>query len=258
MFVLLLYVGDYFYVIYQGAAEFIVDGKVVGKAGKGDSFGELSLLYKTPRAATVRAIVDTQLYRVDQTVFRYVLQSETVTEANEKSELLKKVEFLKDLDAFNLNKLAQVMTMETAEPGTVLMKKGDVHADKFYVLASGSVSCTEIGVGEVTYEDFFLDKPGDYFGERAILTGEPRAATVTCQTVSVLYTIDRNTFETVMGKFKNIIEKAGEKRKLVSIWHHQVQFFTLFKLFLYTRSFKMIHYREKSNCCQIAISMIKN
>lgn len=59
--------GDYFYVISKGKVKFEVNGKAVGAAGPGMSFGELALLYTSPRAASVVAVTNpTTLFRVDQ------------------------------------------------------------------------------------------------------------------------------------------------------------------------------------------------
>ena len=59
--------GDYFYVISKGKVKFEVNDKAVGAAGPGKSFGELALLYTSPRAASAVAVTNpTTLFRVDQ------------------------------------------------------------------------------------------------------------------------------------------------------------------------------------------------
>lgn len=214
--------GDFFYVIYKGTVNFIVNDKIVGSGAEGDSFGELSLLYTTPRAATVKATSACTLYRVDQKVFRHILQHQTVSAVNEKTDILKQVAFLKDLGEHAIDKLALVLTPAQFKAGEVIMRKNDTNADLFYILQQGTVKCTEVGAGTSKYEDTTLNKAGDYFGERALVTGEPRAATVTAITDTLCFTIDKKTFENVLGEFKKVILKSQDRSKLVRLRNHSV------------------------------------
>ena len=40
---------------------------------------------------------------------------------------------------------------------------------------------------------------GEYFGERALITGEPRAATITAQSKVLLMALDRDAFNSLLG-----------------------------------------------------------
>jgi MFS family permease len=62
-------VGDSFYVIEDGEAEVIGDGRFVRTMGPGDGFGEIALIRGTPRTATVRARTPMVLYALERRHF---------------------------------------------------------------------------------------------------------------------------------------------------------------------------------------------
>jgi CRP-like cAMP-binding protein len=78
--------------------------------------------------------------------------------------------------------------------GDVIIKKG-AEGNVFYIIKDGTVAVTDMGA---QYADHTLTV-GAYFGERALLTGEPRAATITAQTSCLLMALDREAFNTLLG-----------------------------------------------------------
>ena len=217
-------VGDYFYVIRHGAVQFLVNDQVVGDvpATTGNTFGELALLYHAPRAATCVVVPSTNnnngggaiLYRVDQKTFRYILQTQTHHADKIKRDLLAAIPFLKEIDAADLGKLADNMTPRPFAKGDILVKKGDV-GDAFYVIREGRVDVRDIEVGGKACEDMVLG-PGEYFGERALVTQEPRMANCIAATAGIALCVDRDTFSRVMGNMQHLVIKASDRRLLVS------------------------------------------
>ena len=207
--------GDYFYIIQKGKVIFRVDGADVGKAGKGSSFGELALLYTCPRAATVVAAKSTKVFRVDQGTFQFILQNQTAESEKEKIDLLKGVNFLKELDLEDLKTLTLVMTPRIFSEGDALVKKGDP-GDAFYVIQEGTCLVKDISIGHTKYEDLELG-PGDHFGERSLVTSEPRAANVVGLSRGVAFSIGRDTFESVLGGMEALVIKAADARMLKGI-----------------------------------------
>lgn len=67
--------GDNFYVVDQGEVDVYVNGEWVTSISEGGSFGELALIYGTPRAATVKAKTDLKLWGIDRDSYRRILMS---------------------------------------------------------------------------------------------------------------------------------------------------------------------------------------
>ena len=66
-------IGDFFYVVIRGDLDVVKDDQLVYQYGPGGFFGELALMYDCPRAASVHAVSDCELYRLDQKTFRQVV-----------------------------------------------------------------------------------------------------------------------------------------------------------------------------------------
>ena len=61
--------GDSMYVVVSGAADIMIRGKVVETAKAGTTFGEMAIIDKSPRAATVVAREDCSLIAINANRF---------------------------------------------------------------------------------------------------------------------------------------------------------------------------------------------
>jgi len=208
-------VGDFFYICEEGTVNFIADGNAVGSCGMGGSFGELALLYDSPRAATCMAGADCVLWKVDQATFRHLLSRTAQEEESSIVEVLGKVDLFKELDKQTITKFADVLSTVKFKEGERIVEKGQ-QGDIFYIINEGQVRVHDIGLGDANYDDQILKK-GDWFGERALMTGEPRAANVTAMTEATAFACDRETFESAVGSLESILGKASKTRFIKSV-----------------------------------------
>lgn len=66
--------GDTMFVVVEGTVEISRGDKVLGNVGAGEIFGEMSMLDKTPRAATARAKTDCRIATLNEKRFLYMVQ----------------------------------------------------------------------------------------------------------------------------------------------------------------------------------------
>ena len=206
--------ADYFYVIFEGNVHYEVDGEEVGIATPGSSFGELALLYTSPRSATVVTDTDCILYCVDHPTFRYIMQTQREQAAQDKRELLQGIPFLQDLDESDLNRLVDAMMPRRFQPGEFLARKGDA-ADTFFVVQEGKVRVTDLDVGGTEYGVMEIG-PGEFFGESVLMSDEPRAGNFVGKTRGIVLSINKQQFDESIGNFAKLVHKSQDKKKLVS------------------------------------------
>jgi CRP-like cAMP-binding protein len=66
--------GDVMYVLMSGAAEIVVNGKVVEQIEPGAILGEMAMIDSSPRSATVIAKTDCKLFSIAQQRFNFLVQ----------------------------------------------------------------------------------------------------------------------------------------------------------------------------------------
>ncbi len=93
-----------------------------------------------------------------------------------------------------LTEMADQMVAETWEPGQQVIREGDP-GDRFYLIREGSVVVKQ---GPEQREIARLHA-GDFFGETALLTGQPRNATVEPLEPTILYSLDKEKFQRAMA-----------------------------------------------------------
>ncbi len=75
-------------------SQIIVNKDYFGSIGETGSFGELALIYGTPRAATIRAKTDVKLWAIDRDSYRRILMGSTIRKRKLYESFLEKVSIL--------------------------------------------------------------------------------------------------------------------------------------------------------------------
>lgn len=100
-----------------------------------------------------------------------------------------------------LTELASRTCRETYPAGHRVIRLGDP-GDRFYVVEQG-----QLNVGRREGESIATLASGDFFGEAALITGEPRNANVDAATDVILHSLDQDAFRDAMAERKSLDEE---------------------------------------------------
>ena len=199
--------GDCLYVVEEGNLDctkhFTQDGeeKYLKTYVPGESFGELALLYNAPRAATIKAKTDCVLWVLDRETFNNIVKEAAQKKREKYEAFLKKVDILSTIDSYELTQISDALKGNVYKKGEYIIKEGEAIATK--TLEAGKAA-----------EEIKRYGPGEYFGERALIKGEPRYANIevvsdTCKIIS----LDRNSFKRLLGPIEPLLQRNIEKYK---------------------------------------------
>ena len=170
--------GDVLYFVFQGSLDCykLFPGQSAPTNlltyTPGMSFGELALLYNTPRAASIKANEASVLYSLDRECFNNIVKESAIRRREKYDSFLSEVELLQELEPYERSKLCDCLVSHTYAPGSYIIKEGE-SGDTFYFIESGKAYATKknaSGQQETVYEY----ENNDYFGELALLKDIPR------------------------------------------------------------------------------------
>lgn len=197
--------GNLCFLVDSGELNVSVGGTVVDTVRAGAVFGELSLIYNVPRTATIVASSQVSLWVLHRTVFQRTLRAESISRRREIYTALKMAPMFKSLADRQLSRLADVSEIESFGPGETIVKEGEI-GQAMYIIKLGQAVVSQ----EMADEALHGGEPkrsklcgilqgGEYFGERALLTEEPRSATVAAVSPVECLRIDRTAFMEHVG-----------------------------------------------------------
>jgi len=195
--------GDFLFVIEKGTLECfkVIDGenRLVKTCGEGDVFGELALLYNCPRAANVIAKNHCVCWQLDRDTFNNIVKEAAVKRRERYDKFLQSVTLLSSIDAYERSQVADALVPENHRIGSVVVKQDDP-GNKFYIVEQGTLYALK---DDVRVRDY---KPGDYFGELALLKNQPRAASIVVSSESArVLSMSRLSFSKMLGPLAHVL-----------------------------------------------------
>ena len=198
--------GDNFYTIVSGKAKIIVTGnngveKTLGTLSTGDSFGETALIEKGPRTASIITLSQTAVFEISREGFEKFLASNTenrekITGKIRLGKMLLASSVFSFMSQKQISYLIKNLKPEKIKAGTVVFKQGD-EGNKFYLIQEGNIHLERFDNSLKTLD--IILKPGNFFGEMALVKNIPRTATAEAVSDSLLFTLDKESFCNVIG-----------------------------------------------------------
>ena len=217
--------GDNFYTIVSGKAKIVVTGnngveKTLGTLSTGDSFGETALIEKGPRTASIITLSQAAVFEISREGFEKFLASnaenrEKITGKIRLGKMLLASSVFSFMSQKQISYLIKNLKPEKIKAGTVVFKQGD-EGNKFYLIQEGNIHLERFDNSLKTLD--IILKPGNFFGEMALVKNIPRTATAEAVSDSILFTLDKESFCNVIGstlsggrELDSLINKRAEQ-----------------------------------------------
>jgi len=168
----------------------------VARLGPGDCFGETALLENAPRSASVKASTEVSVAALSRTDFEAVVASlggADLTRMLRAAAALHKSRFFARLPAERLSTLALKLAPREVKAGAEVVRAGEAGRE-FFLVATGSLEVLDPEGKRVAEL-----RPGDHFGEIALLRDVPRVATVRAIEEAMVLVLGKDAFMKAMS-----------------------------------------------------------
>lgn len=133
--------------------------------------------------------------RIVKMDFGHIARDTRVSEAAKIGEMLSRCDIFSGVTIRTMTQLADRMKVEKHSKGTRIIQQG-APGETFYLIRDGQLQVRR----DPGNQPVATIGPGDFFGETALLTGEPRNAHVDALTDAVVYTLDAKSFQQAMSE----------------------------------------------------------
>ncbi len=111
-------------------------------------------------------------------------------------DFLKKVNLFDSLSMLELEKIEKISRMEAFAKDAVIFKEGEP-GDRCYVITNGAVRISKF-IPNIGEEALAIMKPGDYFGEMALIDNFPRSAHAIANTDVAVLAISKTDLDHIL------------------------------------------------------------
>lgn len=178
----------------------------------------LQALTREEQATILMVTHDSRILDVADRIVNFVdgrIESDVIVNDTIKiCETLKKSDVFQHLSPTELLNIAQKMKREQFGKGDAVFRQGD-EGDKFYLISDGEVDVLIQKPNEADPRVINHLSSGAFFGEKALLSGDPRSASIVATAQTTLYALGKQDFQTALaasGSFNEQLRKVAFQR----------------------------------------------
>ena len=148
------------------------------------------------------------MWGLDRQTFNHIVKDAAVKKREMYDEFLKKVRILETMDAYERQTVADAFIKHKFKKDDVVIREGE-EGTNFYFIVKGEAKATKNIDGEE--KKVMQYNAGDYFGERALIKKEPRAANIVATSDELeLVSLDKDSFNRLLGPVETIMKRNME------------------------------------------------
>jgi len=207
--------GDNFYIVGSGELEAFIKAtgdEPIQVYHAGDTFGELALLYNSPRAATVKCKDAVVLWALDRKAFRALVTKHNTVRKHGLTDVLRTVPLISEFEPEQIQAMADAVDMQEYEAGEYIIQMGD-EAESLFIILAGEVTC-HLGDGK----ELMRQKEGSFFGESCLNVG---AASRQANVVAVGHVrcaiLKATSFQQLFGSAQDVINRNFNMKVLSGV-----------------------------------------
>jgi CRP-like cAMP-binding protein len=212
--------GDALYLIEQGMVKVVSDAtteaEVFAHLSEGDFFGEMALLSNRARSSAVRTVTPVDLLILPKADFEDQLRAHPTLALSLSRTLsqrlihtdqalverhLRKMVLFADVSDEDILAISQKLQPKQYKKGWLIFSVGEP-ATSLYLIEKGQVKV--VSDAETERETIAVLGEGEFFGEMALLTGEPRTAAVRAASDVDLWLLSKADFEDILVAYPPI------------------------------------------------------
>lgn len=178
--------------------------------GPNDIYGEMALLYISTRTSNLRAKADSTVWLLDRDIYQTVLKDAAIKHRQSMLTFLNNASLFTTMEKKEKERIATGLSKVSIAADQTVLKQGDPPSLVYFIEEGTAIALKQPDPKKEFYEGYKF-KPGDYFGELAIMKNQPQPFTVKSTSAMKALTLPKMFFKQIVYQMVDSIKRNEEK-----------------------------------------------